>query len=293
MFLNIGADANSHSVDPSGRFSKCPLSLKGQVNITRAQIFAVELEMLGELLTTYGPIFEIWFDGGVPVELADDIAVMIDTHSPDAVAFQGPERHNAGYSGNVVRWSGTETGHTPSDNMWSTIPGGAQGTGPAAETMAYGPGTKPGSTKAPLEYAPAEQDGAIQGGANQGGFWYPREVPKSVAELMAEYEDSVGHNSNFLLELSPDPQGRIPSADVTAYKSFGAALEQCYKTPNAAEKEVLDQRGMVFDLPPASVAVDRILIEEDVASCGQTVTNYTLSSIAGDGAVSVRFILCL
>ena len=56
---------------------------------------------------------------------------------------------------------------------------------------------------------------------------------------------------------------------------------------------MLDQRGVVFDLPPASVAVDRILIEEDVASCGQTVTNYTLSSIAGDDAVSVRFILCL
>lgn len=55
--------------------------------------------------------------------------------------------------------------------MWSTIPGGAQGAaGPARETMAYGPGTKPGSAKG-LEYVPAEQDGAIQGGANQGGFW--------------------------------------------------------------------------------------------------------------------------
>ena len=29
-------------------------------------------------------------------------------------------------------------------------------------------------------------------------------MPKTVAELMTEYEDSVGHNSNFLLELSPD-----------------------------------------------------------------------------------------
>ena len=61
-----------------------------------------------------------WFDGGVPIELVDDLAVMIDSHAPDAVAFQGPERHNAGYSGNVVRWSGTETGHTPSEDMWST-----------------------------------------------------------------------------------------------------------------------------------------------------------------------------
>ena len=37
-------------------------------------------------------------------------------------------------------------------------------------------------------------------------------------------------------------------------------------------------------LPPASVAVDRVLVEEDVARCGQAVTNYTLSSIGADGA---------
>ena len=40
-------------------------------------------------------------------------------------------------------------------------------------------------------------------------------------------------------------------------------------------------------LPPASVAVDRVLIEEDVVSCGQAVTNYTLFSIAADGADGV------
>ena len=73
-------------------------------------------------------------------------------------------------------------------------------------------------------------------------------------------------------------------ADVTAYKSFGAALKQCYQNSNASAKEVRDQRGMVTVLPPASVAVDRVLVEEDVARCGQAVTNYTLSSIGADGA---------
>jgi hypothetical protein len=43
----------------SGRFAKCPGALPGQVNITRSEIFAVELEMLGELLTNYGPIYEL------------------------------------------------------------------------------------------------------------------------------------------------------------------------------------------------------------------------------------------
>ena len=46
---------------------------------------------------------------------------------------------------------------------------------------------------------------------------YPNETSKTTAELMAEYEDSVGHNSNFMLELSPDPDGVIPQADLSAY----------------------------------------------------------------------------
>jgi hypothetical protein len=56
----------------------------------------------GGVSHSYGPIYELWFDGGVPVELADDIGVLVDSHAPDAVSFQGPSRHSAGLSGNVV-----------------------------------------------------------------------------------------------------------------------------------------------------------------------------------------------
>ena len=36
------------------------------------------------------------------MELADDIGILVDSHAPDAVSFQGPSRHSAGLSGNVV-----------------------------------------------------------------------------------------------------------------------------------------------------------------------------------------------
>ena len=57
MFLNIGAEKNSHSVDPGGRFTKCTASLPGQLNISRDDYFAVALEMLGKCALTLSIIF--------------------------------------------------------------------------------------------------------------------------------------------------------------------------------------------------------------------------------------------
>ena len=74
---------------------------------------------------------------------------------------------------------------------------------------------------------------ATQAGANEGGFWYAGERPKSVSELLNEYEDSVGHNSNMMLEISPDRDGAVPPGDADAYVAFGEALRRCYRGPGA------------------------------------------------------------
>eukprot|EP01052_Picozoa_sp_SAG31_P034243 SAG31_NODE_3974_length_3703_cov_1.670089_1_plen_294_part_00 len=213
------------------------------------------------------------FDGGVPLEMSESIAELLDAMQPSAVAFQGPNRKGSGFSGNVVRWSGTESGHTPASNMWSTIPPGANG----VQQMAWGAGSKPDDGAAGLEFVPAEQDGAIQQ-HNMGGFWYPGATSKPMSELMREYEDSVGHNSNFLLELSPDPNGQIPPDDVAAYHAFGQALQRCYRGADAAKQEISNVSGLVFELPAAPTSVDRVLISEDMQRCGQRVTGFELSA---------------
>ena len=53
---------------------------------------------------------------------------------------------------------------------------------------------------------------------------------QTLDELLNEYEDSVGHNSNYMLELSPNRAGAIPAADHQAYVAFGKALARCYTT---------------------------------------------------------------
>ena len=64
--------------------------------------------------------------------MAGTIASLIDANQPTAVTFQGPGWDKSkGYAGNVVRWAGTESGHTPSTDMWSTVDDAKAGPGAA------------------------------------------------------------------------------------------------------------------------------------------------------------------
>ena len=61
------------------------------------------------------------------------------------------------------------------------------------------------------------------------------------------------------------------------YRAFGTALQLCYLGSGAAKQELKGPvNAMHFDLPAATVAVDRILIAESVATCGQQITSYDL-----------------
>lgn len=163
----------------------------------------------------------MWLDGGYPEELGEFIADLIDENQPKAVIFQAPNWDVSKHSGNSVRWAGTETGHTPEEDMWSTASSSQQG---EQGDYGYGPGVADGDV-----WMPAEQDAPIADGYDYGGFWYPGQDPKKSTELMSEYEDSVGHNSNFMLELSPDRDGAIPDSNLEAYTMFGEALDRCYR----------------------------------------------------------------
>eukprot|EP00037_Helgoeca_nana_P006248 m.57740 g.57740 ORF g.57740 m.57740 type:complete len:374 (-) comp17132_c1_seq1:734-1855(-) len=272
FFLDAGANGSPHSVIPTGRNQMCWDSQgyngtlrPGQARVTLAEYQAIVLAQMDELLGGgYGHNFgEIWLDGGYPPVLADKIATLIDRNQPQAVTFQGPGwNKTAGYSGNVVRWAGTETGHTPSADMWSTVDENDAGPGTSGNAFGHGAGSPDGEV-----FMPAEQDAAIQTGPNEGGFWYPGETPKAVSELLNEYEDSVGHNANLMLELSPDRTGAIPAADLAAYAAFGTALAKCYVAPAVPVGNTSSvcsyASGCVVMLPHLlAAAVDRIRIAE-------------------------------
>ena len=173
--------------------------------------------------------------------------------------------------------------------MWSAVAAKSAGVVPAGfGPGVYGPGAANGTV-----FMPAEQDGAIQAGLNLGGFWYASEHAKSVAELVAEYEDSVGHNCNYMLELSPDREGRIPAGDLGAYLGLGAALRRCYYSASAP---INTTRGALAAAPgrpgvlymelslAGKEGADRVRIEEDVARHGQRIRSYEVYASGASSA---------
>lgn len=170
---------------------------------------------LRELLTNYGPIFEVWFDGanggdgyygGAKETRHIDNTTYYDWPNtwkivrelqPSAVLFSdgGPD----------VRWIGNEKGRA-GDPCWATI--NAEGFFPGhADRLETG-------DRDGVSWIPAEADISIR----PGWFHHAAEdsLVKSPAELFSIYLDTAGRGTNLILNLAPDRRGRIPDRDVAA-----------------------------------------------------------------------------
>jgi len=193
------------------------------------------LNQLTELLTNYGPIAEVWFDGACGEgpngkrQKYDFEAYWALVHKlqPDAVMFSdaGPE----------VRWIGNEQG-TAGDPCWATVdakiwvePGkAADGVRDPISSLQHG--NKGGGV-----WRPAESDVSIR----PGWFWHKKEDDKvrSVSNLVDLYFKSVGRNSLLLLNVPPNNLGLLADTDVKRLAEFKAKLDEIFKTDLARGKK--------------------------------------------------------
>jgi alpha-L-fucosidase len=232
-------------------------------------------EQLTELLTWYGPIAEVWFDGANgegpngKKQVYDWPRVwgLVRRLQPKAVMFSdaGPD----------VRWCGNERG-TAGDPNWSTVdPGvvtypGADGPGVIA-SLQHG-------DAAGTVWRPAEVDVSIR----PGWFHHAAEDARvrSVENLMALYETSVGRNGKLLLNVPPTRTGRIHDVDVARLTTFRQRLDATFATDVArgasaswrATGERLAELELRFARP---VAISLARLEEPIAR-GQCVERYSL-----------------
>lgn len=205
---------------------------------------------LNELLTKYGDIFEVWFDGanggdgyygGARETRKIDNKTYYDwpnTHSivrklqPSAVMFSdaGPD----------IRWVGNESGMGSLTN-WCLLkkdemyPGGNF-------AKILGAGHEDGNY-----WVPAEVDVSIR----RGWFYHKNQdsLVRSPENLMELYYSSVGRNSNLLLNVPPDRRGLLHENDVKSLLAFREMLKKEFETDIAKGKkaDATSVRGKGFE----------------------------------------------
>lgn len=194
---------------------------------------------LTELLTGYGNLFEIWWDGangegpnGKKQEYDfHRFEKLVAKYQPNAIIFSD--------IGPGCRWAGNEQGSVGETN-WCTLDTAGFGrgaTGPPADTLQHG-------NENGASWIPAECDVSIR----PGWFYHPEEdgKVKSPEELFGIYLRSVGRGGNLILNVPPNRQGRIQQQDSAALVEFGAYMRQAFGRNLVQGKKALAEKRSAF-----------------------------------------------
>jgi alpha-L-fucosidase len=223
----------------------------------RPEYIAYYRSQLHELLTEYGPIFEVWFDGanggdgyygGARTTRKIDPRTYYDWDNtwklvrelqPDACMFSdiGPD----------ARWVGNESG-VAGDPCWATF-----------SPERYAIGGTPGAAlnrgdRAGTHWLPAEVDVSIR----RGWFYHPAEDSSvmSAARLIKLYFESVGRGCNLILNVPPDRRGRIHENDARALARWRKELDAllAHDLARGASVSASSTRGIDHRFAPSNVA---------------------------------------
>ncbi|MFA5817296.1 MAG: alpha-L-fucosidase [Bacteroidales bacterium] len=210
----------------------------------RPEYITYYLNQLRELLTNYGPIYEVWLDGanggdgwygGAKEKRTidknsyypfDKIFALVRELQPNAAIFSdiGPD----------ARWVGNESGMA-NDTCWATFT-------PKNRDDERLP-VVPGNTKYQegesghrdgKYWIPAESDFPLR----NGWFYHPKEHPKTPENLWKVYLESVGRGTSMNIGLAPDTRGLLCDEDVKALEGFGRILSGSFRSNLAAKAKI-------------------------------------------------------
>jgi alpha-L-fucosidase len=224
------------------------------------------MQQLTELWTNYGPLFEIWFDGGVlpPEQGGPDVAGLMARLQPDAVVFQGPATW-----AHPVRDSGIELSTAVLPN-WSTTSRNAYQRNDHSKKAGDPSGELWAQTECDIPNRKA-------GLAFQGGwFWRPGDEPYiySSDELVEGYFRSVGQNSNLLIGMVIDDRGKFPEPDTEAFEEFGDTLKRMFRNLSAKTSGI----GKQITLPLPSGSKPTIVSLAENLAYGECVRRFNVEA---------------
>jgi alpha-L-fucosidase len=238
---------------------------------------ALYLAQLRELLTNYGPIAEVWFDGACGEgpdgrrQTYDWAAyhALVRALQPDAVMFSdaGPD----------VRWIGNERG-LAGDPCWAMVDT-AHIKGIGSDDPGHIAQLQHGSETGDV-WRPGECDVSIR----PGWFWHPHEDAqlKTVAALMEIYLASVGRGCNLLLNVPPTTEGLIADADAARLREFRAARERVFGAALEANRTARPDGAIELKLDRPS-RVRAISIREPI-ELGQRIRSFRVEAFDPGGS---------
>jgi alpha-L-fucosidase len=243
------------------------------------------LNQLYELLSEYGPVDEVWFDGAHPKTKGNQQynyqawKKVIKTLAPKAVIF-GKED---------IRWCGNEAGRTR-NTEWNTMPyqQDPKLMNNFGDLTQESLGSNADLLNAKfLHYQQAETNTSIREG------WFYRDdinqKVRSADDVFDIYERSVGGNSTFLLNIPPNREGKFSGEDVKVLTEVGRRIRNTYDknlfSRAKGPAEVLDKKDGTFLLTAKSnaeivlsldspVNINRIVIQEAIATHGERVEKH-------------------
>ena len=247
---------------------------------------------LTELLTGYGELFMVWFDGAcgegpTGKKQVYDFPRYIDLirkYQPNAVIFNdhGPD----------VRWCGNEAGSARRAE-WAVVPTDLcyrcevqTGPGPLTGDISwiYNSDECIGDLHV-IQYAKglafcgAEIDMSIR----PGWFYHEREEAHSLDRLMKTYIASCGGGTSFNLNIPPMPNGKFHEKDVERLKELGQALEDAFGEGKKVEYTMeqipadSDTQCRVRLTLPEKTKIAYIQLRENIAQ-GQRVESFRILS---------------
>jgi alpha-L-fucosidase len=192
----------------------------------------VFVNMLKEIFTNYGPIWELWWDGANgegpngKKQIYDfaRFEKVVRKLSPHTIIFSdiGPD----------ARWCGNEKGFAGNTN-WNTLDtaGFRRGIG-APPTDTLNEGNIYGKN-----WIPAECDVSIR----PGWFYHKKEdsLVKTPEQLLEIYLKSVGRGANLILNVPPDTRGLITKYDSASLINFKKLRDESFSID-------LSKRSTVF-----------------------------------------------
>ena len=248
------------------------------------------VRQLTELLSNYGEVHEVWFDGAngegpngkKQIYDWDAFYKTIQRLQPKAVmAIMGDD----------VRWVGNEKGIGRETEWTATVltPGIYTRSQENNKRLGvFGKAEDLGSRKilekaTELFWYPSEVDVSIR----PGWFYHAEEdgKVKSLKHLSDIYFQSVGYNSVLLLNIPPDRRGLIHEADIKRLKEFADYRQQTFadnRVKNGRKYWSTTSGGEAVYALKSKSEINLVMLQEDITK-GQRVEAFTVEALTDNG----------